>query len=1071
MGSFKTLIDRLFGVLLIIDLFFMIVFVLIALYIVPVEFKPMITVLVVFFMVITLSLIALRALLNKLQFRMGFRNLLRHKGDTIIAILGFMIGTSIICSSMAIGDTMNNMIEDLIYEGYDLSDEYLFVQDGNGDRMYLNGSYSNRISDAVWALNENETLVDGVSWEVSESGSVIDHNTILFEPQMTLRAFGRESTNAFGGLYIDGKEVDYDLGMDEVYITESGADLLEAEVDHHLTISSGIIMKNYTVKGIVDSKGRAASFFNGDALFFSFLSIWTLFNITPDQDREYGKDRDWSGGHYNMLFVSNEGGRVDGGELCPDVIKELEEGAFTRIEHPQGEEAKLEFIDDKKTSVDEGMEGISTFTKMFLTLGSFTIIAGITLIINIFVMLSEERKEEMGISRAIGMKRGDLRLVYLFEGTLYSLLSSFVGVILGVVSGYGIIWGLQKIFDSMGVEMFDILGAYRVSPLSLVISFVAGFTITIGTTLFITRRISRLNIVSAIRSTPIPVKESKLIRSLQRMLDVYDELKHHGNDTSLAKAIEFLFTNTTIVGTIAILIGGLFAFWGISMETSWNTFMGLSMILIGFSMVLKHFLDQRITFNIAAILILLLWIVPIPMFSEYSGDLEMFILAGIFMVSSGVLLLVWNTDIILWVVERIITMIGISPASIKMAVSYPIKKRFRTGVTIFMFALIIFTITGMSMIVEIFNVNIDEFERSIGGGYDIIGISGVGINDIETTIQIEDPESYEDINWDRSVSLSMGILQMEAVDPFGDPSVAEWTIYQCAGVSDKFIEKNTYGFSDVKWDLIDEGGSKDHTDRLVWESLREGDFVIIDGSQSGSGGFGPPGGFGREVGEVITIQSIDGKNHTKTIIGFTEQFGISAVFMYNESAREEFGVTEKTIHLFKLDGVDDKDGFSNDLRRSMLKYMMYTVIIEEIVRDFLKVQNAFFDLFNAFLSLGLVVGIVGLGIVTLRSVYERRHEIGMMRAIGFKKRTVIWSFIGESAFIAGSGLTIGTLLGIVLGWILWRDGMKDAFPEFGVPWVKLLVIVGIALFFALASSVPPSMKAAGVAPAEALRYD
>ncbi|MCK5772542.1 MAG: FtsX-like permease family protein [Thermoplasmata archaeon] len=1088
MGLIRNLIDRGLGIFTIVTLFYLLGVVVIALYFLPfIEtslkvleldeaaaiLKTIMTFFAFFLMMLTLLFIGIRALMNRLQFRMGFRNLIRHKGDTVIAILGFMIGTSIICSSMAIGDTMNNMIEDLIYDGYDLYDEYIYLQDGNGDRIYINGSLANNMSDLAWDLNdEGETLVDGVSWEVMETGSVIDHHTALFEPMMSLRAFSKASTGAFGGLYIDGNEVNYDLAMDEVYMTADGADLLEAKVGDNLDISSGLLMKNYTVKGIVDQTGRASTFFDGNALYFSFGSIWSLFNVTPDQEVDYGIGEDWSGGYYNVMMISNEGGRVGGADHCSEVILELEED-YRELEHPLGPNGRFEFVDDKATSVEQGMEGIKMFSQLFMVLGTFTIIAGITLIINIFVMLSEERKEEMGISRAVGMKRKHLSLIYLFEGTLYSIISSFVGVLLGVATGYGIIFLLQWIFDAMGMGMLDILGSYRVTSLSLILSFVAGFSITIGTTIFITRRISRLNIVSAIRNTPVPMEESKLVVWVQELLKVRDMENRKGDGSLLAKSVEYIFNRMTFLGTWAIIFGLLLFFWGMGMETQWNTYMGLSLLLIGASLMLKYFLNERLTYSIAASLMLVLWIVPIPAFIQYSSDMEMFILSGIFLVTSGVLLLVWNTDIILWAVERMVTFIGISPASIKMSISYPIKKRFRTGVTIFMFALIIFTITTMSMIVALFNVNIDEFEKSIGGGYDIIAFSAVGIDDLESTIMLEDPNSYSSINWDYSVSISMGILKMNFTNPFhgGSEGSNLEQMYQCAGVSDKFIQRNTYGFIGVAWDIIDKDGNAERTDRYVWELLNGTDYVILDGSQSSDSGMGPPGLSLMELGDVITLQSIDGRYYNKTVIGFTEQFGLSAVFMDEETAAEEFGVTQKTIHLIRTRDVDDMDDFANGLRRSMLKYLFYTVIIKELVGDMLKAQNAFFDLFNAFLSLGLVIGIVGLGIVTLRSVYERRHEIGMMRAIGFKRKQVVLSFLGESTFIAGSGLLTGTILGIVVGWIIWRDGMQDLLPEFGVPWLKLTLIVLTALFFALVSSIPPSLKASRVSPAEALRYE
>jgi putative ABC transport system permease protein len=162
---------------------------------------------------------------------------------------------------------------------------------------------------------------------------------------------------------------------------------------------------------------------------------------------------------------------------------------------------------------------------------------------------------------------------------------------------------------------------------------------------------------------------------------------------------------------------------------------------------------------------------------------------------------------------------------------------------------------------------------------------------------------------------------------------------------------------------------------------------------------------------------------------------------------------------------------SDGLRKSLITYGFITIEIKEVVREILSIQNSFFDLFNSYLSLGLIIGIVGLSIVTLRSVYERRHEIGMMRAIGFKRRAVLVSFLGEATFIASSGIFIGSIMGTVMGWNLWRDEASSDLPIFGIPWSRVIIIGAIALGFALLSCIPPSTMATKVAPAEALRYE
>jgi len=1076
MFSWRKLLSRLTEIGLYFLLLMMILVVIIVLYVLPSALKPAVTVVAVVLMAVTLGSISFLALMHRLEFRMGFRNLIRHKGDTVIAILGFMIGTSIICSSMAIGDTLSTMVEGLVYDGYHLYDEYIAFPDAQGNYITVNGTFADDMADIAEELDRERDLIDGISWEYEKSGSVVNFNTSLFEPGLTLRTFNWGTADSFGGLFADGKEVGYDLGYDEVYIVKDGAEKLEAQPGHTLRISSGERDRNFTVRAVLDQTGRANSQ-DGSSIYFSMPALWDLFNESYSEGPR-GDGGNWTGGAYNVLGISNNGGRVEGAEHCEEVVSELEKRWNEELDHPLGREREFEFTGNKADDVEQSTQSMQTFTQLFLTFGTFTIIAGITLIINIFVMLSEERKEEMGITRAVGMKRKELRLVYLFEGTFYSLISSLVGVFLGVLAGYLIIVAMQSIFSSMGVEGWNVMESYTVTPLSMILAFVAGFTITIATTLFITSRVSRLNIVSAIRNTPVPRKRPRLVTMAQKVCGVYDIRTCSGDDSPLARALSFLFDRMTLLGFFSLFIGVMSLLIGTAAKQFAPTFLGLSLLMVGIALVLKYFLNNRLTYSLMAVLLLVLWIVDIPFFNDYTGGIEMFILSGIFMVSAAVMLLIWNTDLILWVVERIVLLVGASPASIKMAISYPVKKRFRTGVTIFMFSLIIFTITGMFMISNTFMINIDAFEETLGGGYDVIGISQTGVDDLESSVikgeqnPLFDIEVSDKVDWENTVSLSIGFLRLNMSMEMYGQVFEEEVPYQCAGINDKFIEKNSYGFSKVDWDLVYEGGEGPREDEDVWQAVKDDpDLIIMDSTLSGDNSFVMATNMVLDAGDELELISFNGTRVKKTVIAFTEQQGINAIFMYNGTAEEEFGVTEERVHLFRIEEGEDTREVANDLRRSLIFYGLYTIIVRELIEEVLETQNAFFDLLNAFLALGLVIGVIGLGIVTLRSVYERRHEIGMMRAIGFKRNSVVMTFLGESAFIAGSGLFLGMVLGILLGWILWKDDLGDLLPEFGIPWVKILVVIGIAFFFAVASSIPPSFRASRVTPADALRYE
>jgi hypothetical protein len=385
-----------------------------------------------------------------------------------------------------------------------------------------------------------------------------------------------------------------------------------------------------------------------------------------------------------------------------------------------------------------------------------------------------------------------------------------------------------------------------------------------------------------------------------------------------------------------------------------------------------------------------------------------------------------------------------------------------------MFALIIFTVTGTSMFVHIFNVNISEFERSVGGGYDIIGISnGAPIPELRATVEERwGPEESTAIDWDDTTSLSIGFMELNLSLPFGN----DLTIpYMICGVTPKFKSFNTYGFNDVAWDELEERGIEGRTDIDIWNSLSHSDLVIVD-STMGENNFGPPG-LGKRAGDIIKINLENGTTVSKMIVAITDQFAIQGIFTNEDIAETDYNTTSRSLHMIKVKDGQSTSNVSDGLRRSLIEFGFFTFEVKKVVKEVLTFQRSFFDLFNAYLSMGLIIGIVGLGIVTLRSVYERRHEIGMMRAIGFKRRAVLISFLGESTFIALSGIVLGSIMGVILGWNLWREEVSEDLPIFGIPYGRLFIVGGIALAFALLSCIPPSRMATKVAPAEALRYE
>jgi putative ABC transport system permease protein len=130
------------------------------------------------------------------------------------------------------------------------------------------------------------------------------------------------------------------------------------------------------------------------------------------------------------------------------------------------------------------------------------------------------------------------------------------------------------------------------------------------------------------------------------------------------------------------------------------------------------------------------------------------------------------------------------------------------------------------------------------------------------------------------------------------------------------------------------------------------------------------------------------------------------------------------------------------------------------------------NLLQGFMGLGLVVGIAALGVIAARSVVERRQQIGVLRALGFQKRMVQFSFLLESSFVALLGIAIGIALGAALS-VQIIDTMGESFEgiTYQVPWLNILAVAIIAYGASLLTTYLPARQAANVHPAEALRFE
>lgn len=139
---------------------------------------------------------------------------------------------------------------------------------------------------------------------------------------------------------------------------------------------------------------------------------------------------------------------------------------------------------------------------------------------------------------------------------------------------------------------------------------------------------------------------------------------------------------------------------------------------------------------------------------------------------------------------------------------------------------------------------------------------------------------------------------------------------------------------------------------------------------------------------------------------------------------------------------------------------------EALGSQFHDIMSKIFALVIGLVSVGLLVGGVGVMNIMLMGVTERTREIGVRKAIGARKRDITFQFLTEAMTLTGAGGVIGVLCSLMLSFLMRALDIPSSVPLWAII-LAVAVASSVGLFF----GIYPAMKAARLDPVEALRYE
>ena len=1025
-------------------------------------------------------------------FKHTFHVISRRKRNFCLTAFVIALGISLVVQTQILGTTVERNYKEILIESFGNTDILIF----SVNEIY----FSQNVSDSL--IQEFSSVFEGILPQIAYSTTAYYPEKGQFEQGVRIETIGSDFEGSFWGyIYSNSTGEILDIALlqeDEIVISPELADSLDAGIGASITISlrderGNPIFHNVTIKDIYSYReyGRTGDPNDFRRILMGEQAVQTL--IPSSKDRPITQISVGIEDHDENSFL--------GRERSDDAKNQIEAILDKNFEDSMLITATIR--EDNREGLEEGVSGLASTFQMF---GVVVVIAGLLLITNIQLMNMEEREQQIGMLRAIGAKRRDIFVAYSIETTLTGILGGIFGLILGIVVGIWLNDLSRGMFSAMGNpevtrSIFDLV----IEPNALFLSFTCAIGLSFVTGMVPALRAQGISIINIVRGTnskdvassfngkkplwPLIIGGVILIFGLLSLIDLiqqghpfYAPEGFHNIEEEAAANFQALFY---------VFLGMLFA-----------------------SFRLRRYRRLNLTVSGLLLVVLTVWGFHVAVgWADEGGNANSIAMNGLLSAVIGATTILGaNLEALTAGLRKCFSIFSRTRATGLVATRYMNSRKSRAVLTFATFAVILslnffvgsyaatqvggsshtweYFMSGVSMVVE----SQTPFNLSSLNYPDILQNQFEEIKQIYP-LEVGSVLPFRGASADVSPEEDIFYTKLIAID-FPSYSTEEGEVLY-PFVFERLLPHYT------QMSMMDQLENPDETReeaKSFWKDFLAGQRIhrttlepVDPDDPSGLPMFISERLYFLEVGEIVSFQATNGSLIEMIYAGRLSYFPscnlrinewASGIILSSEIASQlsvlSFGVKEfliETTHGYDYEKNEELtskiEEFSNKKGEESLLSMsggtFYGITTHHLwdVEYHLNATNASaLNFLQIFISTGLIIGVIGLLVVSHRSVKERKREIGMLRSVGFSKKAVSLAILLELLFLGALGFITGFLVGNYLAWV-FADLVNW---KLIIPWAQVSTYGVLIMGSVVLAALIPGWLASRIPPSEALRY-